>query len=134
VVIASLSVVVTALSVQSTRVSHHRRCLEGKQQRQCGDPWPHYNDAPANECEGRLEMLPFSLCFRGTLQQGGTQMLVLTLYDGEAVHIGDDIRIVMDRCIDDGNSTRLAIEAPVSIKVLRQELLDDEKRRKVLRR
>ena len=29
-------------------------------------------------------------------------MLVLTLYDGEAVRIGDDIKIVMDRCIDDG--------------------------------
>jgi len=43
-------------------------------------------------------------------------MLVLTLYDGEAVHIGDDIKIVMDRCIDDGNSTRLAIEAPAESK------------------
>jgi len=49
-------------------------------------------------------------------------MLVLTLYDGEAVHIGEDIKIVMDRCIDDGNSTRLAIEAPTDVKVLREEL------------
>ena len=53
-------------------------------------------------------------------------MLVLTLYDGEAVHIGDDIRIVMDRCIDDGNSTRLAIEAPNEVKVLRSELISSE--------
>ena len=61
-------------------------------------------------------------------------MLVLTLYDGEAVHIGDDIKIVMDRCVDDGSFTRLAVDAPASIKVLRQELLNDEKRRKVLNR
>ena len=50
-------------------------------------------------------------------------MLVLTLYDGEAVHIGDDIKIVMDRCIDDGSSTRLGIEAPKDVKVLREELV-----------
>jgi len=61
------------------------------------------------------------------LQQGGTQMLVRTLYDGEAVHIGDDIRIVMDRCIDDGNSTRLAIDAPADVLVLREELLNPDK-------
>ena len=54
-------------------------------------------------------------------------MLVITLYDGEAVHIGDDIKIVMDRCIDDGNSTRLAIEAPAEVMVLRGELLNSEK-------
>ena len=54
-------------------------------------------------------------------------MLVLTLYDGEAVHIGDDIRIVMDRCIDDGNSTRLAIDAPADVLVLREELLNPDK-------
>lgn len=54
-------------------------------------------------------------------------MLVLTLYDGEAVHIGDGIKIVMDRCIDDGNSTRLVIEAPADVKVLREELLESSK-------
>ena len=54
-------------------------------------------------------------------------MLVLTLYDGEAVHIGDDIKIVMDRCIDDGSSTRLGIEAPADVKILREELLNPEK-------
>ena len=48
-------------------------------------------------------------------------MLVLTLYDGEAVHIGDEIKIVMDRCIDDGNSTRLAIEAPTDSEIERAE-------------
>lgn len=51
----------------------------------------------------------------------------LSLYDGEAVHIGDDIKIVMDRCIDDGSSTRLGIEAPDDVKVLREELLNPEK-------
>lgn len=50
-------------------------------------------------------------------------MLVLTLYNGEAVHIGNDIKIVMDRCIDDGNSTRLGIEPPQDVKVLREELI-----------
>jgi len=54
-------------------------------------------------------------------------MLVLTLYDGEAVHIGDEIKIVMDRCIDDGNFTRLVIDAPPEVKVLREELLEPRK-------
>jgi carbon storage regulator CsrA len=51
-------------------------------------------------------------------------MLVLTLYDGESLHIGDEITIEMDRCIDDGNSTKLRIDAPKDVKVLRQEILD----------
>jgi len=55
-------------------------------------------------------------------------MLVLTLRDGEAVHIGDDVKIVMDRCIDDGYSTRLGIEAPKHIKVLREELIQQDMR------
>ena len=54
-------------------------------------------------------------------------MLVLTLYDGEAVHIGDDIKLVMDRCVDDGEATRLGIEAPKDVKILREELLNPEK-------
>jgi len=54
-------------------------------------------------------------------------MLILTLRDGEAVHIGDEIRIVMDRCADDGESTRIGIEAPQNIKVLREELYLDSK-------
>lgn len=49
-------------------------------------------------------------------------MLVLTLHDGEAVHIGDDIKVVMDRCIDDGNATRLQIDAPKDVKIVREEL------------
>lgn len=52
-------------------------------------------------------------------------MLVLTLKDGESVYIGDDIRIEMDRCIDDGKSTRLRIEAPREVIVLREELIKD---------
>lgn len=39
-------------------------------------------------------------------------MLVLKLYGGEALHIGDNIKVVMDRCVNDGNATRLQIEAP----------------------
>jgi len=56
-------------------------------------------------------------------------MLVLTLEDGEAVHIGDDIKLVIDRCIDDGNSTRLGIEAPKDIAILREELIDNATKR-----
>ena len=51
-------------------------------------------------------------------------MLVVTLYDGEYVKIGDNIKVVIDRCIDDGNSTRLGIEAPKDVSVLREELTD----------
>ncbi|NRP10371.1 MULTISPECIES: carbon storage regulator [unclassified Marinobacterium] len=50
-------------------------------------------------------------------------MLVLTLHDGQSVRIGDEIKIEMDRCIDDGNSTRLRIEAPKDVSILREELL-----------
>ena len=53
-------------------------------------------------------------------------MLVLTLCDGQSVHIGDDIKIEMDRCIDDGNSTRLRIDAPREIPILREELLSSK--------
>ncbi len=49
-------------------------------------------------------------------------MLVLTLKDGESVYIGDGVRIEMDRCIDDGKSTRLRIDAPREVIVLREEL------------
>lgn len=51
-------------------------------------------------------------------------MLVLKLYDGEKLHIGDDVVIEMDRCVDDGQQTKLRIEAPQSAKVLRAELVD----------
>ena len=54
-------------------------------------------------------------------------MLVLTLYDGETVHIGDDIKVVMDRCIDDGDATRLQIDAPKTVKILREELVNNIK-------
>jgi carbon storage regulator CsrA len=55
-------------------------------------------------------------------------MLVLTLKDGESVFIGDNIRTEMDRCIDDGCSTRLRIEAPKDVIVLREELLKEDVR------
>lgn len=45
-----------------------------------------------------------------------------TLKDGESVRIGDNIRIEMDRCIDDGRSTLLRIEAPRNVIILREEL------------
>ena len=57
-------------------------------------------------------------------------MLVITLKDGESVYIGDDIRIEMDRCIDDGKSTRLRIDAPREVIVLREELTKDKSLRK----
>ena len=50
-------------------------------------------------------------------------MLVFNLYDGQSVHIGDDIKIVIDRCVDDGASTRIGIEAPKEVEVLREELI-----------
>ena len=55
-------------------------------------------------------------------------MLVITLKDGESVYIGDDIRIEMDRCIDDGRSTRLRIEAPKNVIILREELIKEDVR------
>lgn len=52
-------------------------------------------------------------------------MLVLSLYDGEKIHIGDDIEVVIDRCVDDGNCTRLGIVASDDLVVLREELVDE---------
>ena len=50
-------------------------------------------------------------------------MLVVTLYDGEFVTIGDDVKVYIESCIDDGNQTRLGIEAPREVTVLREELV-----------
>ena len=54
-------------------------------------------------------------------------MLVFTLYDGEFVQIGDNIRVTIDRCVDDGSSTRLGIDAPKDVKILREELSGTER-------
>lgn len=47
----------------------------------------------------------------------------MTLKDGESFYIGDYIRVEMDRCIDDGKSTRIRIDAPKDVIVLREELI-----------
>ena len=49
-------------------------------------------------------------------------MLVLTRRIGQQVQLGDDIRLTVVR-ISDG-SVRIGIEAPASMSVMRQELLD----------
>jgi carbon storage regulator len=53
---------------------------------------------------------------------GGTLMLVLTRLPGQRIHIGDDIVLTVVRV--DGGKVRLGIEAPSSMRVLRQELCE----------
>lgn len=48
-------------------------------------------------------------------------MLILTRRDGEAIHIGDGIRLLVSSVVDD--EVRIGIEAPSDILVLREELL-----------
>ena len=50
-------------------------------------------------------------------------MDILDLYDGDVIYIGDNVKLVIDRCVDDGKTTRLGIEAPKDITILREELL-----------
>ena len=50
-------------------------------------------------------------------------MLVLGIKDGESVHIGDNIRIkVLSR---KNGQTRIGFEAPESVKILRESLIDE---------
>ena len=49
-------------------------------------------------------------------------MLVLTRRIGQQVQLGDDIRLTVVRICD--GSVRIGIEAPASMSVMRQELLD----------
>jgi carbon storage regulator len=49
-------------------------------------------------------------------------MLVLTRKEGERIRIGDDITIIIARV--QGDRVRVGIEAPDSIKVVREELLE----------
>ncbi|MGJ4802916.1 carbon storage regulator [Luteimonas sp. SDU82] len=49
-------------------------------------------------------------------------MLILTRRNGEAVLIGDDIRLIISESSDDGK-VRIGIEAPSDVLVLRAELL-----------
>ena len=50
-------------------------------------------------------------------------MLVLTRRKDEAIHIGDDVRIVVV-CVERGK-VKLGIEAPIAVRILRQELIFD---------
>ena len=53
-------------------------------------------------------------------------MLLLDLNDGDIVKIGEHISILIDRCVDDGRSTRLGVEAPKEVLILREELVTPE--------
>ena len=53
-------------------------------------------------------------------------MLLLDLNDGDTVKIGEHISILIDRCIDDGRSTRLGVEAPNEVLILREELVSPD--------
>lgn len=49
-------------------------------------------------------------------------MLILNRRVGEAIRIDDDIRVVV--LANDGNRVRLGIEAPSSVGILREEIVD----------
>lgn len=53
-------------------------------------------------------------------------MLVLTRKPGEAILIGDDIRITLINI--KGHSVRVGIECPKEVKILREELVERESR------
>ncbi|NRQ00821.1 hypothetical protein XMD530_000019 [Marinobacterium sp. xm-d-530] len=55
-------------------------------------------------------------------KQEHMDMLALTIKDGETLYIGDDIKIVINKV--KGSETKLAVEAPKSVKVLRGSLKD----------
>ncbi|MGY1519006.1 carbon storage regulator [Luteimonas sp. A482] len=48
-------------------------------------------------------------------------MLILMRRDGEAIHIGDSIRLLVSSVTND--KVRIGIDAPPSVTVLREELL-----------
>ena len=52
-------------------------------------------------------------------------MLVLTRKTREAILIGHDIRVTIDRI--DGQRVRIGIEAPEGVKILREELVVNER-------
>jgi carbon storage regulator len=57
-------------------------------------------------------------------------MLILQRKANEALLIGDDIRVVVLR--SDGGGTRLGIEAPGDVLILREEILDQMRAENVL--
>jgi carbon storage regulator len=48
-------------------------------------------------------------------------MLILSRKPGDAITIGDDIRIVVIEC--DRRGVRLGIEAPIDVRILREEIV-----------
>jgi len=56
-------------------------------------------------------------------QQEQTDMLTLTVKDNETLHIGDDSQIKVQR---NGNQTRVSIDAPREIPILREKLLKQQ--------
>lgn len=52
-------------------------------------------------------------------------MLVISRRENESFMIGDDIRIIIGERL--GNQTRIMIDAPKDIKILRKELYDIER-------
>ncbi|MBI5098513.1 MAG: carbon storage regulator CsrA [Nitrospirae bacterium] len=57
-------------------------------------------------------------------------MLVLTRKSGESINIGDDITITIVEI--KGNSVRLGIKAPASLKIYRKELYEKIKQENLL--
>jgi len=53
------------------------------------------------------------------------RVLVLTRKEGEAIRVGDEVRVVVVEIR--GNQVKLGIEAPQSVVVDREERVDDEK-------
>jgi carbon storage regulator len=54
-------------------------------------------------------------------------MLYLDRKPGEAIHIGDDIKIVVLYASE--NTVRIGINAPDDVKILREEIVNRKKRR-----
>ena len=48
-------------------------------------------------------------------------MLTLTIKDNETIHIGDDIKVVIKKA--SGSGSKVSIEAPESVKILRDKLI-----------
>lgn len=64
------------------------------------------------------------MSMRRNLKVGNPQMLILTRKIGETIHIGADVEVkVLDVR---GKQVRLGIEAPIEVKILREELKEEE--------